>query len=89
MTQAQVDAINSGITKSIVDNRVIPSLNSPGWAENSIWASFAFNARKADTATTANTALSANSVKDYSETLLSGLTEDDQVVTFYILTKNS
>ena len=43
----------------------------------------------ADTATTANTALSANSVKDYSETLLSGLTEDDQVVTFYILTKNS
>ena len=43
----------------------------------------------ADTATSANTALSANSVKDYSETLLSGLTEDDVPVTFYILTKNS
>ena len=42
----------------------------------------------ADTATTANTALTANSVKDYSETLLSGLTEDDVPVTFYILTKN-
>ena len=46
-------------------------------------------ATTADTATTANTALSANSVKDYSETLLSGLTEDDVPVSFYILTKNS
>ena len=42
----------------------------------------------ADTANTANTALSANSVSNYSETLLSGLTEDDVPVSFYILTKN-
>ena len=40
-------------------------------------------------ADTAMAALSANTVKDYSETLLSGLTEDDVPVTFYILTKNS
>ena len=51
-------------------------------AENSNFAVIA------DTATTANTALSANSVKNYSETLLSGLTEDDVPVSFYILTKN-
>ena len=80
MTQAQVDAINSGITKSIVDSRVIPSSTKSGYAANAV---------NADTATTANTALSANSVKDYSETLLSGLTEDDIPVSFYILTKNS
>ena len=68
MTQAQVDAINSGITKSIVDSRVIPSTSNPGYAAN---------------------AVNANSVKNYSETLLSGLTEDDVSVSFYILTKNS
>ena len=55
---------------------------------------FATIANTADTATTANTALSANtaltanSVSNYSETLLSGLTEDDIPVSFYILTKN-
>lgn len=65
LTQAQVDAINSGITKDIVDSRVIPSLNSPGWAENSIWASYAFKATNADNATTANTALSATYAPDY------------------------
>ena len=42
----------------------------------------------ANTALTADTALSADSVKNYSETLLSGLTEDDVPVSFYILTKN-
>ena len=42
----------------------------------------------ADIATVAKTALSANSVNNYSETLLSGLTEDDVPVSFYILTKN-
>lgn len=51
LTQAQVDAINSGITKSIVDSRVIPSTTNPGYAANS---------ENADTATTANTALTAN-----------------------------
>ena len=63
LTQAQVDAINSGITKSIIDNLVVPSPTAQGWAQNSVQtlqASFAFNAEKADTATTANTALSAN-----------------------------
>ena len=122
MTQAQVDAINSGITKSIVDSRVIPSSTEPGYAANAEYAdtaNFAATANaaltsyyseiagtannaknsntalSANTATTANTALSANtadtanSVKDYSETLLSGLTEDDVPVSFYILTKNS
>ena len=125
LTQAQVDAINSGITKSIVDSRVIPSYTKPGFAANaeyaiqasdSEWASNAVNADyarqagsaesanqannaenanialtalTAEVALSANTADTANSVKDYSETLLSGLTEDDVPVTFYILTKNS
>ena len=101
LTQAQVDAINSGITKSIVDSRVIPSSTNPGYAANAVnadtaniadtalTANYANYAQNANKATTANTALSANTVKDYSETLLSGLTEEDQVVTFYILTKNS
>ena len=52
-------------------------------ASNSDFATVAKSAEKADTA------LSANTVKDYSETLLSGLTEDDVPVSFYILTKNS
>ena len=121
MTQEQVDAINSGITKSIVDSRVIPSTTHPGYAVNaeyalyasdSDWAdnaghsnnadlantaenaataskaSIADTALTANTALTAETALTANSVSNYSETLLSGLTEDDVPVSFYILTKN-
>ena len=56
MTQAQVDAINSGITKSIVDSRVIPSSTKSGYAANAV---------NADTATTANTALSATYAPDY------------------------
>ena len=56
MTQAQVDAINSGITKSIVDSRVIPSSTKLGYAANAV---------NADTATTANTALTANYAPDY------------------------
>ena len=103
MTQAQVDAINSGITKSIVDSRVIPSTTHPGAAavaDNADNAATASTASMADTALTANialtaefatvaeNALSANSVNNYSETLLSGLTEDDVPVSFYILTKN-
>lgn len=35
LTQAQVDAINSGITKDIVDKRVVPSDINGGWASNS------------------------------------------------------
>ena len=121
LTQAQVDAINSGITKSIVDSMVVPSPSNPGYAENadhalqasaSEWstnagyaeqagyargadlANTANNAETASTALTANTALTAetaltaNSVNNYSETLLSGLTEEDVPVSFYILTKN-
>ena len=56
LTQAQVDAINSGITKSIVDSRVIPSSTKSGYAANAV---------NADTATTANTALSATYAPDY------------------------
>ena len=77
LTQAQVDAINSGITKSIVDKLVVPSPQEPGWAQNSMYAfiatkansasnsDFAVNAQTADTATTANTALTANYAPDY------------------------
>ena len=125
LTQAQVDAINSGITKDVVDSMVMPSTTNTGFAANadyaiqasdSEWASNAVNAdyarqagsaesaNQANNAEFANTALTAltaevalsansadtaNSVKDYSETLLSGLTEDDVPVSFYILTKNS
>ena len=124
LTQAQVDAINSGITKSIVDSMVIPSTSNPGFAafadsasnaatasmaqtaENANFANYAQNAEfanssnyannadtastalTANTALTAETALTANSVSNYSETLLSGLTEGDVPVSFYILTKN-
>lgn len=56
LTQAQVDAINSGITKSIVDSRVIPSSTKSGYAANAV---------NADTATTANTAISATYAPDY------------------------
>ena len=56
LTQAQVDAINSGITKSIVDSRVIPSSTKSGYAANAV---------NADTSTTANTALSATYAPDY------------------------
>ena len=75
LTQAQVDAINSGITKSIVDSRVTPSPSNPGYAENadhalqasaSEWstnagyAEQAGYARGADLANTANNAETAN-----------------------------
>ena len=68
LTQAQIDAINSGITKSIIDKLVVPSPNNPGWAQDSVYsvqASFAFTAEQANIATTANTALSANYAPDY------------------------
>lgn len=140
LTQAQVDAINSGITKNIVDTLVVPSDINSGWASNSDnaqeanhaqtselaynayqanyadqagyanEADYAYqasnaslaetaqdsvnaqNANWAQTADTADNALSANialSVSNYSDTLLSGLTEDDTPVSFYILTKNA
>lgn len=56
LTQAQVDAINSGITKSIVDSRVIPSSTKSGYAANAV---------NADTANIADTALSATYAPDY------------------------
>lgn len=56
LTQAQVDAINSGITKSIVDKMVVPSQESPGYAANAV---------NADTAAAASTALSATYAPDY------------------------
>ena len=100
LTQAQVDAINSGITRSTVESMVIPSYTQEGYAENAVKADTATTAEiamVAGSAQTADTAISANyaqeadtaiSVKYYSETLLSGLTEDDVPVSFYILTKN-
>ena len=80
LTQAQVDAINSGITKSIVDSMVVPSTTNPGyakeadyavyaaaseWATNAGFADNAATASMADTAKTANKALSANYAPDY------------------------
>ena len=80
MTQEQIDAINSGITKSIVDSRVIPSSTEPGYAANAEYAdttNFAATANAALTsyyseiagtannATTANKALSATYAPDY------------------------
>ena len=100
LTQEQIDAINSGITRATVESMVIPSYTQEGYAENAVRADTATtaeiamvagSAQTADTATTANYAQeaeTANSVKYYSETLLSGLTEDDIPVSFYILTKN-
>ena len=91
LTQAQVDAINSGITRSTVESMVIPSYTKEGYAENAVNADIATTAEAALIASEAQhseTATTANSVKDYSETLLSGLTEDDIPVSFYILTKN-
>ena len=75
LTQAQVDAINSGITKSIVDSMVVPSPSNPGyakdadhalqasaseWAINAGYAENAGYARGADLANTANNAETAN-----------------------------
>lgn len=62
LTQEQVDAINSGITKGMVDDMVRPSQINPGVAA---FADGAFKATIADTALTANTALSANYAPDY------------------------
>ena len=57
-------------------------------ADTAMTANIALTANYASQSETANTALSANSVNNYSDTLLSGLTEDDVPVSFYILTKN-
>ena len=74
LTQAQVDAINSGITKSIVESMVIPSYTKEGYAENAVNADIATTAEAAliageaqhsETATTANTAISATYAPDY------------------------
>ncbi len=63
MTQAQVDAINSGITKSIVDSLVIPSTTNPGYAENAV------NAQIANTALTADYAPDYTPLSTFNQTL--------------------
>ena len=69
LTQEQIDAINSGITRSTVESMVIPSYTQEGYAENAVRADTATTAEAAmvageaqhsETATTANTALSAD-----------------------------
>lgn len=47
LTQAQVNAINSGVTKDIVDSRVIPSTEFNGYAENAVNAQNALFAQMA------------------------------------------
>ena len=63
MTQEQIDAINSGITRSTVESMVIPSYTQEGYAENAVRAdnatiaeiaSVAGEAQHSDTANTAN-----------------------------------
>ena len=79
LTQAQVDAINSGITKSIVDSMVIPSITHSGFAANADYAiqasdsEWASNAVQADQARYALTAESANYANN-SETANTALT---------------
>ena len=72
LTQEQIDAINSGITRSTVESMVIPSYTQEGYAENAVRAdiattaeaamiaSSAVSAEFATTSTTANTADTAN-----------------------------
>ena len=72
MTQEQIDAINSGITRATVESMVIPSYTQEGYAENAVRADTAttaeiamvagsaVSAEFATTATTANTADTAN-----------------------------
>ena len=63
LTQAQVDAINSGITKSIVDSRVIPSTTHPGYAINAEYALYASDSEWANNAGHSNNADLANSAE--------------------------
>lgn len=76
LTQAQVNAINSGITKDIVDNRVIPSSTTTGWAANAENAHMAQNCNAANYAETANRADSATYANeaDFAETASSATT---------------
>ena len=60
LTQAQVDAINSGITKSIVDSMVIPSTTHPGYAVNAEYSLYASDSQWADNAGHSNNADLAN-----------------------------
>ena len=61
MTQEQIDAINSGITRATVESMVIPSYEKEGYAENAV---------RADTATTAEIAMIAGNASQ-SETAIS------------------
>ena len=67
LTQAQVDAINSGVTKDIIDSMVMPSLTYPGMAYSSENSLFASTAETANTATRAEIAMVADSAT-HSET---------------------
>lgn len=63
LTQAQVNAINSGVTKDIVDTRVIPSTEYNGYAANAvnaINAQNAVNAQNAQNAANSDTATYAD-----------------------------
>ena len=64
LTQAQVDAINSGITKSIVDSMVIPSTTHPGYAVNAEYALYASDSQWADNAGHSNNADLANTAEN-------------------------
>ena len=97
LTQAQVDAINSGITKSIVDSMVTPSTSNPGFAANADNAANAATASKAstaDTALTANIALTANTAlsanyAEQSETAKTATTANSALSANTALTANT
>ena len=63
LTQAQVDAINSGITKSIVDSMVMPSTTNTGFAANADYAIKASDSEWASNAINANYASQAGSAE--------------------------
>lgn len=66
LTQAQVNAINSGITQEMVDNRVIPSNEHPGFAANADFTGYAGYANYAEGAGWASNADIANSATNAS-----------------------
>ena len=93
LTQEQIDAINSGITKSIVDSRVIPSDEFPGYAlyavnanyatqsDTANTANYAYIADTANTATTANTADTANTATTAEVAQIAGEAQHSETAT--------
>ena len=96
LTQEQVDAINSGITKSIVDSMVIPSTTHPGaaaaadYADNAATASMAQTAENANTANFAQNAEFANSASyaQNADTASTALTANTALTAETALTAN-